>query len=362
MIAELGTGQSFSRYRYASNTEVVQLFADAGIDPANDPNFRESNLPPVTQLTNLVGTTLICCGFNIGAGMTGTASGGETRSIGVLQRTTTAGMSYLSNTVPDERSYGHWLVVIGTGSTAAGLNIPVVPVDPVSGTAPVSLTFNTVTQSGTTSISIANQGNPPPTGFKLGSPPVYYELTTTAIYTGSIKVCISYNPVAYQNPPNLKLFHGTTGGWTDVTTSNDLLNHVICGTTTSLSPFILAELRYDFLGFFQPIDNPGSNDNVVNVTKAGSGIPVKFSLNGNQGLGIFQGTGPTYNVTACDYSDSQDQIEQTTVSAAGLTYDAPADQYIYVWKTEKSWATKCLTFQLGLKDGSDHHVLFRFTK
>src|SRR5205085_2496965 len=39
---------------------------------------------------------------------------------------------------------------------------------------------------------------------------------------------------------------------------------------------------YPFSGFFQPVDNTPT----LNVVKAGSGIPVKFSLSGNLGLNI----------------------------------------------------------------------------
>jgi hypothetical protein len=43
---------------------------------------------------------------------------------------------------------------------------------------------------------------------------------------------------------------------------------------------------YDFDGFFNPVDNP----DVLNRVKAGSAIPVKFSLGGDQGLDIFART------------------------------------------------------------------------
>jgi hypothetical protein len=41
-------------------------------------------------------------------------------------------------------------------------------------------------------------------------------------------------------------------------------------------------INYVFLGFFQSVDNT-----IWNSVQAGSAIPVKFSLNGNQGLNIF---------------------------------------------------------------------------
>ena len=46
---------------------------------------------------------------------------------------------------------------------------------------------------------------------------------------------------------------------------------------------------YSFNGFFQPVDNL-----LLNVAKAGSAIPVKFSLGGNVGLGIFRADLPVY--------------------------------------------------------------------
>jgi hypothetical protein len=125
-------------------------------------------------------------------------------------------------------------------------------------------------------------------------------------------------------------------------------------------------LTYAFTGFFQPVDNPGPSENVVNTVKAGSAIPVKFKLGGNQGLDILRPGDPTaypkLTFTNCDSQATLDAIETTTANPAGLTYDAASDTYIYVWKTEKAWAGRCGTFQLGLKDGSDHHALFKFTR
>src|SRR5215211_1212333 len=54
---------------------------------------------------------------------------------------------------------------------------------------------------------------------------------------------------------------------------------------------------YPFTGFFQPIDNNG----VFNSAKAGSTIPVKFSLGGDKGLNIFlNNQAPVANKIVCD--------------------------------------------------------------
>jgi hypothetical protein len=131
-----------------------------------------------------------------------------------------------------------------------------------------------------------------------------------------------------------------------------------------------APVGYDFQGFFSPVDNP---DVATNKAKAGSAIPVKFSLAADQGLDIFAtGTNPTTNETftyptstamACDSTDELDAVEET-VSAGGssLQYDAALEQYTYVWKTNKAWAGTCRQLVVKLDDGSYHRANFRFVK
>lgn len=116
---------------------------------------------------------------------------------------------------------------------------------------------------------------------------------------------------------------------------------------------------YDFSGFFQPVDNAPT----LNVAKAGSGIPVKFGLGGNQGLDVFQAGYPRVTTVSCSASAPEDVIE-TTVTAGGssLQYDATTNQYTYVWKTSSSWAGTCQRFDLGLNDGSTHTFLVEFKK
>jgi hypothetical protein len=117
-------------------------------------------------------------------------------------------------------------------------------------------------------------------------------------------------------------------------------------------------VNYAWTGFFQPIDN-----NVPNKAKAGSVVPVKFSLGGNQGLNIFAAGYPRV-VSATGYAvSSPDLIEEyATANASGLKYDATADQYIYNWKTQSNYAGKCLQLEVKLADGSIHAALFSFFK
>jgi uncharacterized delta-60 repeat protein len=114
---------------------------------------------------------------------------------------------------------------------------------------------------------------------------------------------------------------------------------------------------YDFAGFFQPVDNLP----VLNSVKAGSAVPVKFSLGGLQGLNIFASGYPASRQIACDSGVPMAEIEQTvTAGSSSLNYDAASGQYIYVWKTDKAWAGTCRQFVVGLADGVPHAVNFRF--
>ena len=76
-------------------------------------------------------------------------------------------------------------------------------------------------------------------------------------------------------------------------------------------------------------------------------------------------TPATLKVTqiTCDTSEGVDPIEETaTSSVSGLTYDSNADQYVYVWKTNKAWGGKCYRFDLGRNDGSSHSFEVQFVK
>ncbi|HUF65220.1 MAG TPA: PKD domain-containing protein [Gemmatimonadaceae bacterium] len=138
-----------------------------------------------------------------------------------------------------------WLVSFPAG-TPPGSNVNVQPIDETTGEpAPVQITFDNVTGGGETTVTsgtIGGGGGPPaPNGFRLGNPPTYYDVETTATFSGSVTLCFGYSGVSYGYENNLRLLHHENGAWTDVTTSLDTVNDVICGSVTSLSPFLVAE-------------------------------------------------------------------------------------------------------------------------
>jgi parallel beta-helix repeat protein len=137
-------------------------------------------------------------------------------------------------------------------NTLPGENVQVTP------TPGVSVTFSTVTAVGNTAATTSTTGPAPPTGYKIienAGQPIYYDITTTAAYSGPITVCISYDETQVAGPEaNLKLMHKVDNFWEDITTSVDTVNNKIYGTTTSLSIFIVASPTAPVGGIAFPVD------------------------------------------------------------------------------------------------------------
>jgi len=151
-------------------------------------------------------------------------------------------------------------------------------------------------------------------------------------------------------------------GCDPVNTSSVGANSVSCSATDAAgnqnSARASYNVNYNFAGYRQPVDN----NNVLNTAKAGSAIPMKFSLSGNQGLNIIAAGYPKATAIACTAGTTTDAIEELATTNSGLTYDATADQYNYVWKTQSTYAGKCFKFDMVLTDGTSHTALFKFTK
>jgi hypothetical protein len=116
-------------------------------------------------------------------------------------------------------------------------------------------------------------------------------------------------------------------------------------------------VAYAFRGFFSPIDNLPT----INSAKAGSAVPVKFSLGGNQGLDIFAAGYPQSQPVSCATGAVVATVEETTTAgASSLSYSAGTDTYTYVWKTDKAWRGSCRTLVVQTKDGAVHRASFKF--
>jgi hypothetical protein len=110
---------------------------------------------------------------------------------------------------------------------------------------------------------------------------------------------------------------------------------------------------YAFTGFDSPVSAGGS----IDTAKAGDSVPLKFSLRGNQGLGVVMRT--TWQAVSCvDWS----ALGAAATAQAKLSYNAANDRYLDVVGTDSSWKGLCRTVDVELADGTHHAVHVRFTR
>jgi hypothetical protein len=110
-------------------------------------------------------------------------------------------------------------------------------------------------------------------------------------------------------------------------------------------------------GFFTP---PIAPPPIVNTVKAGSTVPVKFSLGDASGAYVSDLTavsGLTYLPVACStFAGNSVDVATSTSGGSGLRYDNAANQYVYNWKTPT--IAGCYALQVALNDGTSHVANF----
>ncbi|HEX8129263.1 MAG TPA: immunoglobulin-like domain-containing protein [Pyrinomonadaceae bacterium] len=184
----------------------------------------------------------------------------------------------------------------------------------------------------------------------------------------NIVVTLPANSTAISMPVSFNVTASDSCGTAEVVTSHASGASFPVGTTTvnatatdqsgnTSSCSFNVTVHYLFAGFFPPI----SNLPVLNTVKAGSAIPIKFSLSGNKGLNIFADDSPASGVVACNSTDpAVDLTEIDTPAASSLTYDAASDRYHYNWKTLKAWEGTCRQLVVTQNDGTQHRANFKF--
>lgn len=109
-----------------------------------------------------------------------------------------------------------------------------------------SLEFDSVSTEGETSVTLTDSGPQLPDGFKLtglqgGS--FYFDIETTATFGGMVEICINYSGMSVAgNPEKLQFLHYDGEFWTDITSSNDTINSILCAMTSGFSIFVIAEI------------------------------------------------------------------------------------------------------------------------
>lgn len=228
-------------------------------------------------------------------------------STGVISGTATAGGTFnFTVQVIDANSHVATqvlsIIVRPLGFTDVGTNIVVAPATTDGNNnsispSPITLTFADVTSNGITSATVSSTGTTPSSGFRVGTPPTYFDISTTAIFTGTVAVCIDYSGVSYHNESTIKLMHydSTNGLWTNITTSLDTTNNIVCGSATSFSPFAVFEEQPT------PVLTP-IGDKIIN-----EGQPLTFTVNATDP----EGNPLTYTATNLPMGATFDPVTKT---------------------------------------------------
>ena len=152
---------------------------------------------------------------------------------------------YLTGVTDIAAGYAHSLAVRAELFNTPISDIPVTVVDESTGT---SITFQQTTSPGNTTV-LTSQTNPVGSldpNFKVKGD--FFDISTTATYSGDIEICIDYSNLGVNDPAKLKLLHwesadGINYEWLDVTTGIDESSSTICGSVNTLSWFVLAEVN-----------------------------------------------------------------------------------------------------------------------
>jgi uncharacterized repeat protein (TIGR01451 family) len=199
---------------------------------------------------------------------------------------------------------------------------------------------------------------PPGTTFMSFSAPSGWTPTTPAIGgSGTVSATRATLPAGLGAQVFTLVVKVTAGTLGDMTLSNTAtLSATNDANPANNTATAMTTVIYAFQGFFPPVANPPN----INVVTAGSAVPVKFSLGGNQGLDIFAAGSPSSAPIPCDGGALSSEIPTVTAGSSSLSYDSVTGQYVYVWKTESAWAGTCRRLTVQLNDGTAHTALFRF--
>lgn len=155
---------------------------------------------------------------------------------------------------------------------------------------------------------------------------------------------------------------GVDGACTISGYSTAVGSHTLTATATDKAGNTQTETRtykvlaWTLKGFYQPVDM----NNVLNVVKGGSTVPLKFEI--FAGATELTDTAAVYALkygeTACNANAVTDEIETVATGGTSLRYDWTAGQFIFNWKTPTT-PGKCYRVTMTTQDGSSLQAFFK---
>jgi Big-like domain-containing protein len=160
------------------------------------------------------------------------------------------GTSVVTMTVSDGRggvvTTSAQVTVLGAATTASSGTITVSPVPMLDRTFAfldpkyqplVKITLGNITGAGVTTVNVRTDGIPPlPDGYQLGSPPYYYDVTSTVPAAGPFTFCVDIEGMSFADP-NLRMFVRDGISWSDIT--NAAGAHEVCGQSAVLGTYVI---------------------------------------------------------------------------------------------------------------------------
>ena len=92
---------------------------------------------------------------------------------------------------------------------------------------------------------------------------------------------------------------------------------------------------------------------------AGSAVPLRFTLDGYQGLAVLMPGWPRYQQVDCTTGAAIGGL-LVAQQAGELSFNAETGEYTFVWKTPKSLEGDCARLDVRLADGATYSVTVRF--
>jgi hypothetical protein len=195
-----------------------------------------------------------------------------------------------------------------------------------SGEVAATVVFDNISEPGSTAFDPAEESSlaPPPGGFLVTEPPLIFDISTSAEFTGSVTVCLPL-PTPLAGTP--RLFHFEGDVWVDITSTIEADR--LCGLASSLSPFAIFVSPVRREGFLSPVS---SEPGFVNTAKAGSTVPLKFRVFvGDSEVTSTQGLSFGVWRVGCDSGSTEEQVPFATTGASSLRY--AGGSFIQNWKT-----------------------------
>jgi len=131
--------------------------------------------------------------------------------------------------------------------------------------------------------------------------------------------------------------------------------------STHASRWLVGTKQEDAPAFtFQGFKKPVLTAPTLNKDKAGSTIPIKFSLGGDFGLNVLAEGSPTSQKVNCTtLALKGDEIAAVSANKKDLKFN-DNDYYRYDWKTLKGWDDTCRQFKLTFTTGETAVTYFKF--